>query len=132
MPVDRFETSLQVTILLIRSYWYQYSRQVSPCGAGDSESHSNATRPLIALEQADGRFELNTFWRTNYLGDAGDAFSNVSNLNAFSDFSTPSSHLYNGMSTYITVDRFSASASVMSISLTNILSYVFLPSISNP
>ncbi len=64
----------------------------------------------VALEQADGLFELEH--KTDY-GDTGDPFPGSTNNTTFSALSTPSSHAYNDSATSVIVDDISVSGAVM-------------------
>jgi immune inhibitor A len=89
----------------------------------DSEyypGHTTQGHYLVALEQADGLYNLEKYVNR---GDAEDPYPGSSGATAFGPTSTPNSGAYNSDTTYVAVQNISASASVMtadmSVSSTN-------------
>ncbi|MEK7774617.1 MAG: M6 family metalloprotease domain-containing protein [Candidatus Zixiibacteriota bacterium] len=69
---------------------------------------------LVALEQADGLFELD---KSIDNGDAGDIYPGTTSATSFNALSTPSSNSYSGGSTFVGVENISASALTMTADL---------------
>ncbi len=67
----------------------------------------------VALEQADGEFNLEGCWGSSNTGDAGDPFPGWWNKRAFDDTTTPSSRRYDGNPTQVAVWNISDSDSSM-------------------
>lgn len=67
---------------------------------------------LVALEQADGKWDLEKNALYNY-GDGGDPFPGLSLSRLFTSASTPSSDAYNGTPTYVVVADISNSGPTM-------------------
>jgi len=67
----------------------------------------------VALEQADGFFQLEGCYGSSNEGDTGDPFPGYYNKRAFDDTTTPSSHDYNDNSTQVAVWSISDSDSAM-------------------
>ncbi|MBI5868498.1 MAG: M6 family metalloprotease domain-containing protein [candidate division Zixibacteria bacterium] len=72
--------------------------------------HTASGHYLVALEQADGLWEMEQNINN---GNAGDPFPGTTDKRTFSDASTPSSKSYAGTATYVTVTNISNSAAVM-------------------
>lgn len=72
--------------------------------------HTASGNYLVALEQADGMWELEQNLDN---GDAGDPFPGTLDKRTFSDASTPNSKSYAGTATYVTVTNISASSPLM-------------------
>jgi immune inhibitor A len=72
--------------------------------------HTGSGNYLVALEQADGLWELD---KNLDNGDAADPFPGTTDKRTFSDASTPSSKAYSGTATYVTVTNISNSAATM-------------------
>jgi len=72
--------------------------------------NTNSGNYLVALEQADGNFDLEK--RINN-GDARDPFPGTTNNTQFNFLSSPNSNAYNGEITYVAVENISASSSNM-------------------
>ncbi len=68
----------------------------------------------VALEQADGKFQLE--WENNN-GDAGDPWPGANNKHSFDDLSTPDTRSYNGTTTQVSVWNISESDSIMTANL---------------
>jgi M6 family metalloprotease-like protein len=71
----------------------------------------------VALEQADGRFQLEDCYSSQNRGDVGDPFPGSYNKRAFDDTTTPSSRTYTGAKTQVAVWGISNSDSVMHANL---------------
>ena len=71
----------------------------------------------VALEQADGRFQLEHCYGSPNKGDAGDPFPGSYNKRAFDDTTTPNSRNYYDNSTQVAVWSISNSDSVMHANL---------------
>lgn len=65
---------------------------------------------MVAIEQADGRKELENNLNT---GDGGDPFPGISNNRSFNGNSVPDSDSYNGNSTYVKIGNISDPAETM-------------------
>jgi len=78
--------------------------------------------PLVAVEQADGLFEL----QAGGSSDVGDPWPGSSNNRAFTDFSTPNAHNYAGATTGIGVIDISNSDSLMTATLEIVFGRPFL------
>jgi len=65
---------------------------------------------LVALEQADGLFELD---KKISKGNASDPFPGSGSFIEFSSLTTPNSNNYNGENTYVSIENISASGSTM-------------------
>ena len=74
--------------------------------------HTSSGNFLVALEQADGLFQLE---QKQSLGNAGDPFPGNSGANTFSPATTPSTRDYDGVNTGLSVTDISASANVMTM-----------------
>ena len=72
--------------------------------------HEENGHYLVALEQADGLYELEH--GVDY-SDAGDPYPGAVNATVFSAMTTPASATYEGEQTLVEVDNISASAAVM-------------------
>jgi len=67
---------------------------------------------LVAVEQADGNWELEKWYQQGYR-DNGDLFDPYYSDKVFNDYSTPNSRAYNGNSTYVCVTNISNSQATM-------------------
>ncbi len=93
----------------------------------DEGSHSNSQEWCpgdsasphfrVALEQADGKYELEHCYGSGNSGEAGDAYPGTWNKRAFDDTTSPSSHDYSDNSTQVAVWNVSDSDSVMQANL---------------
>ncbi len=78
---------------------------------------------LVALEQADGLWDLD---KNVDQGDAGDPWPGSTNKTTFSAASTPNSNAYNGTQTFVTITNISASGNTMTCDFqVNLVSDVF-------
>jgi len=82
----------------------------------DDAQHSNDNEPhyLVAIEQADGKFDLEGGVNR---GDAGDCYPGTSYAREFSDITVPDSRSYDGMITEVAVWDISDSDSTMTANL---------------
>ncbi len=69
---------------------------------------------LVALEQADGLYEID---QKISKGNAGDPFPGSSSITSFAPSTVPGSNSYDGDNTYVSVNNISASGSIMSVNL---------------
>jgi M6 family metalloprotease-like protein len=76
--------------------------------------HTTFGHYLVALEQADGLFEMD---KDADNGDAADVFPGSTSATTFNALSTPSSNAYSGGNTFVGVENISASAMVMTADL---------------
>lgn len=86
------------------------------------DSNSYNTNPLhymVALEQADGRRDLEKFPNPHAInrGDAGDPYPGNTSNRYFDNLSNPNSHTYSGVHTYISVENISNSSETMTADL---------------
>ncbi|RKX23883.1 MAG: hypothetical protein DRP45_09440 [Candidatus Zixiibacteriota bacterium] len=72
---------------------------------------AGANHYLVALEQADGLFQLET--TTNNVGGSSDPFPGSGSVTSFSSSSTPDSDAYTSGGTLVVVDNISTSAPTM-------------------
>jgi immune inhibitor A len=72
--------------------------------------HTTSGNYLVALEQADGLWQMEQNANT---GNSGDPFPGSSSVTTFSAASTPSSDDYSGTQTFVTVTNISASGEFM-------------------
>jgi immune inhibitor A len=72
--------------------------------------HTGSGNYLVALEQADGLWDLE---KSISNGNAGDPFPGTADKRTFSAASTPSSDAYSGTATYVVVTNISNSAATM-------------------
>ena len=72
--------------------------------------HTNSGNYLVALEQADGNYDLE---KDVNGGDAKDPFPGNTNNTQFNFLSEPGSDAYNGTTTYVSVENISASSNNM-------------------
>jgi immune inhibitor A len=75
--------------------------------------HESSGNYLVALEQADGLYQLEKAYPVGNSGNAGDPFPGSAANNTFSALSTPNSNSYDGDNTYVAVSNISASAATM-------------------
>jgi immune inhibitor A len=111
-----FDTYLPGQGLLI----YHVYENVSDTGANDNEWCPGNPAYLhykVALEQADGLFQLEGCYDSPNKGDAGDPFPGSYNKRAFDDTTTPSSRDYYDNSTQVAVWNISDSDSAMHANL---------------
>ena len=78
-------------------------------GSNNEESMTAARHYELSLEQADGLFELER--SPQELGDANDLYAGAGAH--FGDDTTPTSRWWDGTSSFLTLDRFSASGAAM-------------------
>lgn len=76
--------------------------------------HTSSGHYLVALEQADGRFDLD---RNSSSGDASDPWPGTYNKREFGDGTTPDSKAYNGTQSKVGVWNISDSDSLMTANL---------------
>ena len=81
----------------------------------NQQNNNNQSHYMVALEQADGRLELEH--KTNNRGDAGDPYPGNTSNKYFDDLSNPNSRTYSGKHTYIAVKNISNSDSTMTADL---------------
>ncbi|HBY99946.1 MAG TPA: hypothetical protein DEO84_01375, partial [candidate division Zixibacteria bacterium] len=75
----------------------------------NAPNNDNQTHYKVAVEQADGLFEL----EHNSGADASDPWPGATNHTCFDDFSLPNSHLYDGSQSEVAVANISDSDSIM-------------------
>ena len=80
-------------------------------GSNNEEAMTAAKHYELSLEQADGLFELEH--SRSELGDANDFYAGAAAR--FGDDTTPASRWWDGTSSFLTLDQFSASGAAMSL-----------------
>ncbi|MBN2226604.1 MAG: M6 family metalloprotease domain-containing protein [candidate division Zixibacteria bacterium] len=74
--------------------------------------HTTSGNLLVALEQADGLFELE---QKQSVGNSGDPFPGSTNADMFSPATTPNTNSYTGDNTGLAITNISSSAAVMTM-----------------
>ncbi|MFH0882244.1 MAG: M6 family metalloprotease domain-containing protein [bacterium] len=75
--------------------------------------HTASGHYLVALEQADGLYEL----EKNGNADTSDPYPGSLNVHTFNQFTTPASKSYAGEATYVALSDFSDSADIMNFNI---------------
>jgi immune inhibitor A len=93
--------------------WHIDETQLALSNPNDNEwypGHTSSGNYAVALEQADGLYQLEQLVNS---GDTGDPFPGSSSNTSFSPLSTPNSNAYNGDNTYVAIGDISPSGSSM-------------------
>jgi immune inhibitor A len=75
--------------------------------------HESSGNYLVALEQADGLFQIEKTYPIGNSGNSGDPFPGSASNTVFSALSTPNSNSYDGDNTYVAVSNISSSSATM-------------------
>ncbi|MFH1097364.1 MAG: M6 family metalloprotease domain-containing protein [Candidatus Desantisbacteria bacterium] len=92
------------------------------------QNNDNQSHYKVALEQADGRKDLEN---NSNRGDAGDPYPGNTWHREFNDLSTPNSRTYSGVRTCIAVENISDSAGTMTADINVVSSTIILNSPTN-
>jgi hypothetical protein len=93
--------------------WHIDETQLSGWTVNDNEwypGHTSSGNYAVALEQADGLYELEQLINS---GNGGDPFPGTTANTAFSALTSPNSNNYEGAQTYVAVNNISASGPTM-------------------
>lgn len=79
-------------------------------------SNCSSTHLMVALEQADGKWDIDK--SVNY-GDSGDLYPGIQNTTTFSSTTTPNSNLYSGAASGLAIRAVSPASTAMTVSFTD-------------